>query len=102
MELPNIENFSKAPPPIAFKSSKKPKLPVKSVVPGTLIEHPNMNSDKTPSVKRILCLKSLQLGENICLIVANILDHLYFSTCCFYLFFCSHRKLMCFYSQFLF
>ena len=40
------------------------------------------------NVNNILFLKSLFLGLNICFTVANILDHLYFSTCCFDFFFC--------------
>ena len=36
-----IEKFFNAPPPIVLINSRKPKLLVKSFVPGTLVEIPN-------------------------------------------------------------
>ena len=39
----NIEKFFKAPPPMVLINSKNPKLLVRSCVPGTLIDIPNMN-----------------------------------------------------------
>ena len=47
----NIEKFFNAPPPIVFINSRKPKLLVKSSVPGTLIEHPNINIVNATKVK---------------------------------------------------
>ena len=49
--ITDIEKFFKAPPPIVLINSKNPKLLVRSLVPGTLIDIPNMNIIKAPRVK---------------------------------------------------
>ena len=72
--LGKIENFSNAPPPIALINSKNPKLfvPKDSLsIPGTTIVVPNLKINKTTKVNNILFLKSLFLGLNSCLNLAN-------------------------------
>ena len=49
-----IEKFLSAPPPMVLISSKKPKLFVKSSVPGTLIEIPKINTVNASKVNYIL------------------------------------------------
>ena len=48
--------------------------------PGTAIAVPNLKMNKAPNVNKIRFCKSLFLRLNSCFIVANILNHLCFST----------------------
>ena len=82
----NIEKFLSAPPPIVLINSKNPKFFVKSSVPGTLIEIPNINIVNAIKVKYILWRKSLFPEVNSSFIALNILDHLSFTSCLFNLF----------------
>ena len=46
-----IEKFFNAPPPMVLINSRNPRLLVKSSVPGTRIEIPNMKIINAPRVK---------------------------------------------------
>ena len=67
----NIENCFSPPPLIAFNSSRNPKSPVISFIPGTVIVLPKQNITKAPSVYKTLFLRSLLVFLNICLNVLN-------------------------------
>ena len=59
-------------------------FPFITSIPGIVIEFPRAKMNKTPNVNKILVLKSLLEDLNICLKVANILNHLRSSTQLFY------------------
>ena len=61
----NIENDSNAPPLIAFHNSKNPKSFVNALVPGTVIEVPNVNINNTNNVNNKSNIKVLESDKYI-------------------------------------
>ena len=96
----NILARWKAPPLIASNTSSTDIPLVLALTPGTIIAVPILNTNNAAKVNNILFCKSLFFELNICFNVANILNHLCFSTLSFYFTNCRFWKFMCFYSDF--
>ncbi len=84
----NIDALLNAPPLIALSISRNDIPEVLTLTPGTIIVVPILNTNKAAKVNIIRFNKSRFFELNICLKVANILNHLSFSTYRFYFFYC--------------
>ena len=69
-DIANIDNFEKAPPEIVFINPVKVPVALASssfktteLTPGTIIKHPNLNTNINNNVNRILLLISGFLSE---------------------------------------